>query len=60
MTGLTQMEVSSIREIASGHITTAAKLNEYASKCNDPQLKQMFQKAATDAKASAQKLIGML
>ena len=60
MPGLSQMEFNSIREIASGHITCATKLDEYASKCNDPQIKQMFQRAAQDARKSAQTLTGLL
>jgi len=60
MAGLSQMEFNSIREIAGGHITCAHKLNDYASKCTDPQIKQMFEKAAKDAANSAQKLAGML
>ena len=60
MAGLTQMEFNAIREIAGCHITSAAKLGEYAEKCSDPVIKQMFQKASTDARNSAQKLAGML
>ena len=60
MSNLSQMEFNAIREIASGHITVAAKLNEYAGKCTDPQIKQMFQKAAQDATKSAQTLANML
>jgi hypothetical protein len=60
MPGLSQLEFNAIREIAGGHITVASKLNEYAQKCTDPQIQQMFQKAATDAKDSAKKLASML
>ena len=60
MAGLSQMEFNSIREIAGGHVTCAHKLSEYASKCTDPQIKQMFQKASQDATKSAQTLAGML
>jgi hypothetical protein len=54
------MEFNSIREIASSHVTCANKLHEYAQKCTDGQIKQMFEKAAKDATNSAQKLAGML
>jgi len=54
------MEYNSIREVAGAHITCANKLNEYAQKCTDGQIKQMFEKAAQDATSSAQKLAGML
>jgi hypothetical protein len=60
MPNLSQMEFNSIREIASGHITTAAKLSQYAEHCTDPNIKQMFQKAAQDATKSAQTLTAML
>ena len=60
MSGLSQMEFNAIREIAGGHITIATKLNEFAQKCTDPQIKEMFQKAAQDAKKSARALTEML
>jgi hypothetical protein len=60
MPNLSQMEFNSIREIASGHITCAVKLNQYAERCSDPNIKQMFQKAAQDATRSAQTLTSML
>lgn len=60
MAQLTQVEVNSIREVASCHQTVAAKFNTYAQQCTDPQIKQMFQKAGQDATQSAQKLIQLL
>jgi len=60
MANFNQMELSSIREVVGCHITTANKLSTYANQCNDPQIKQMFQQAATEAHKSAQKLVQML
>ena len=60
MPGLSQMEFNAIREIASGHLTTATKLNEYSQHCTDPTIKQMFHTAAQEAKKSAVKLTDML
>ncbi|MCL2350485.1 MAG: hypothetical protein FWC67_03285 [Defluviitaleaceae bacterium] len=60
MPGLSQMEFNAIREIAGGHIMCATKLNEYAQKCTDPQIKQMFEKAAQDSKKTARALTEML
>jgi hypothetical protein len=60
MPNLSQMEFNSIREVAGCHVTSANKLNEYAQKCTDGQIKQMFEKAAQDAAKSVQKLAGML
>ena len=60
MPNLSQMEFNAIREAAGCHITVASKLNDYAQKCTDGQIKQMFQKAAQDATKSAQTLAQML
>lgn len=58
--GLSQLELSSIREIAGCHITCANKLNEYVQKCNDNEVKQMFTKAAQECNKSVQALTQML
>ena len=60
MAQFTQAEVNSIREVAMCHQSVSRKLHDYAGKCNDQHLKQMFQKAGTDASSAAQKLIQML
>ena len=60
MPNLSQMEFNSIREITACHITGANKLNDYAQKCTDGQIKQMLQKAAQDSTKSVQTLSGML
>ena len=60
MSNLSQMEFNSIREVTSCHQTACCKLKEYAEKCTDAQLKQMFQKASADAAQSAKTLANML
>ena len=60
MPNLSQMEMNFIRETASCHITAASKLADYASKCNDGQIVQMFQKASDDANKAAKNLTQML
>ena len=60
MVNLTQVELSSIREVASNHLSVASKLDDYANKCTDPQIKNMFSTSAQGARTSAQKLIDML
>lgn len=60
MANLSQMEFNAIREVTTCHINASNKLSEYAEKCIDTQVKQMFQKASMDAKQSAQKLSQML
>jgi hypothetical protein len=56
LTQLNQMELQNLREIISGHQTMVTKLNDYAQKCNDPQIKQMFQQAAQSAQTTVQNL----
>ena len=57
---ISQMELSAIREVATCHKTCACKLRDYAQKCKDPQVVQMFSKAADDADKAAQNLANML
>ena len=60
MADFTRMELGSIRELVSGHITTAAKLKEYSAKCEDAEIKQMFTQSSKDAEQAAKNLIDML
>jgi len=60
MPGLKHSELNWIREVVAGHQTTASKLSGYANQVQDPQLKQMFTQASTEANQAASKLIQML
>ena len=60
MAEMNQMELSSIRETLFSHKTMCAKLADYSERCSDPHIKQMFQKASSEAGTSAQNLIQML
>ena len=60
MAQLTQVELNSIREIVMGHQTMSSKLSDYAQKCQDPQIKQMFEQASQEAQKSSQNLLNML
>ena len=60
MANISLSELNSIRECVASHQTVSAKLNDYSSKCNDPQIKQMFSQASTQASQAAQKLMQML
>ena len=60
MSNVNLQELNSIRECVSAHQTTSAKLHEFASKCTDQQVKQMFSQASSQATQSAQKLTQML
>ena len=58
--GLKQSELNSIREVVACHQTVANKLSAYAEQVNDPNIKQMFTQASTQARQGAQNLIQML
>lgn len=60
MTSLTQSELNSIREVVTAHQMMSCKLSDYASQVQDPQIRQMFSQASTQAQQSAQNLIQML
>ena len=55
-----QMELQSIRHIASSHQLMQNKLNEYANQCQDQQIKQMFKQGAQSAGTTAQNLTNSL
>ncbi len=57
MSHLNQMELNTLREMIGGHQMMVKKLNEYAERCQDQQVKQMFQQASQSAQTSSQKLL---
>ena len=60
MANLTQIEVQNLRHLIEKHDTAYQKLNNYASQSVDPQIKQMFTKAAQDSLNTKQKLLTFL
>ncbi|MCL2225381.1 MAG: hypothetical protein FWB96_10500 [Defluviitaleaceae bacterium] len=60
MQTLKQSELNWIREVVSAHNMSASKLHTYASQVQDPQIRQMFSTASTQAKQAAQNLLQML
>lgn len=54
---INQMELQNLTKIISSHKLITTKLYEYASMCQDTQLKQMFNQGAQDANTTAQNLI---
>ena len=56
MSELSQVELQNLRHLIGAHDTSYQKLNTYASQCVDPQIKQMFTKAAQDSLNTKQKL----
>ena len=60
MADLTQVELQHLRHLIGAHETSYNKLNTYSAQAVDPQIKQMFNKAAQDALNTKQKLMGFL
>ena len=60
MADLTQAELQHLRHLIGTHETAYQKLNTYSSQAVDPQIKQMFTKAAQDSLNTKQKLMSFL
>ncbi len=60
MSDLTEAELQNLRHLISSHETNYQKLNTYSSQAVDPQIKQIFSKAAQDSLNTKQKLMGFL
>ena len=57
MPNLNQLELQHLRHLIGAHETSYNKLNTYSAQAVDPQIKQMFNKAAQDALNTKQKLL---
>jgi type III secretory pathway component EscR len=57
---LNEMELQQLRHIIGAHETAYAKMNDYAQRCNDQQVRQFFQKSAQGAQQSKQQLMSFL
>ena len=60
MSNLNQVELQNLRHLIGSQDTCYEKLNNYASQCVDPQIKQMFTGAAQDSLNTKQKLLTFL
>ena len=60
MPELNQVELQNLRHLIGAHETAYQKLNNYASTCVDPQIKQIFSKSAQDVLNTKQKLMSFL
>lgn len=60
MADLTEIELQHLRHLIGKHETNYNKLNTYSAQAVDPQIKQIFNKAAQDALNTKQKLMGFL
>jgi truncated hemoglobin YjbI len=54
------MELQNLRHLIYSHETSYNKLEQYAQMATDPQVKQMFQQSAQDARSTKQKLMSFL
>ena len=60
MEELSETELQHLRHLIGSHETSYQKLTTYSSQAVDPQIKQVFSKAAQDALNTKQKLMGFL
>ena len=58
MADLSEVELQNLRHLIGAHETSYNKLNAYSSQAVDPQIKQLFNKAAQDSLNTKQKLMG--
>ena len=49
MNQISELDLQNLRHLIGGFDTTHCKMEEYASKANDAQVKQFFQKSAQSA-----------
>jgi len=57
---INELELQNLRHMIGAHDTCIRKLETYAQQCQDPALKQMLEKDASDARANKQKLMSFL
>lgn len=60
MANLNQLELQHLRHLIGAHETAYQKLNNYSGQAVDPQIKQLFTKAAQDCLNTKQKLMTFL
>ena len=60
MADLNQQELQNLRHLIGVHDIAYQKLNTYSSQAVDPQIKQIFTKAAQDSLNTKQKLMTFL
>lgn len=60
MANINKLELQNLRHLIGEHCTIEKKLQFYAQNCTDPELQQMLNKDAQDAKLNKQKLMAFL
>jgi len=57
---LNQLELQNLRHLIGFHETASQKLQAYSQQASDPQVKQMFERSAQEARNTKQKLMSFL
>jgi len=60
MSELSILDLQNLRHLIGGYETTHCKMTDYASKAEDPEVKQLFQDAANSAVKNKQELMNFL
>lgn len=60
MSGLTEQELQNLRHLIGGYETTADKMQDYATRAQDQEVKQFFQKAAQSSQQTKEQLMRFL
>lgn len=60
MKEISVLDLQNLRHLIVGYNTTQAKMQDYASKTEDPEVKQLFQQAADSALKNKQDLMKFL
>lgn len=60
MTELSVLDLQNLRHLIGGYDTSHCKMMDYASKAQDPQVRQLFQDAANTAMQHKQELMKFL
>lgn len=60
MKEISVLDLQNLRHLIGGYTTTQCKMQDYASKTEDPEVKQLFQQAADSALKNKQELMKFL
>lgn len=60
MAEISILDLQNLRHLIGGYTTTHCKMQDYASKAQDPEVKQLFQEAADSAMKNKQELMKFL
>lgn len=60
MSDISILDLQNLRHLIGGYSTTHCKMTDYASKAEDPKVKQLFQDAANSAMKNKEELMRFL